>query len=65
MEFLNLSRNRLYDHGTHQLAACIDKIDILWLENCNISDEGVSALANQIKKRNQPVKVSIDFVLKW
>jgi len=57
MKYLYLDRIRLYDRGTHQLAACIDKIDKLRLDHCNLSEEAVSALAEQIKKRNQPVKV--------
>ena len=64
MKWLNLSniridsgraKNNIGDAGARILSECIYNIDGLVLEACNITEEGVSALAEKIKKRDTPV----------
>ena len=56
MKKLNLNYNPLEDAGAHLLSKCIHKIDDLSLEECEITEEGVQALAVQIKERDMQVK---------
>ena len=44
-------KNSIGDAEARILSRCVDKIDDLNLKNCNITEEGVSALAEQINKR--------------
>ena len=51
----DLSDNHVFDIGAHYLSKCIHKIEKLQLKKCRIEEEGVNALAEQIKKREKPV----------
>ena len=55
MKSLDISFSRLEDAGARVLSECIYNIDGLRLCECSITEEGVNALAIQIKKRNTPV----------
>ena len=55
MKLLSLSNNCLNDNGALYLSRCIHKIETLQLEECEIEEEGVKALAEQIDKREEPV----------
>ena len=59
MEALNLNGNSLKDDGAIALSNCIHNIDSLSLCRCRISGEGVTALAEEIKKRKEPVKLDM------
>ena len=55
MKVLNLSYNSVKNIGAINLSDCIHKIDELQLYRCDITEEGVIVLAEQIKKRDTPV----------
>ena len=55
MELLNLGYNSLKSIRTSNLSECIHNIDDLRLNKCDITEDGVKALAEKIKKRNMPV----------
>ena len=59
MKVLNLNCNDLGDAGAHILSKCVHKIDDLYLEACDIMEEGVKALAEQIKERDLPVNTTL------
>ena len=55
MKRLDLSFNSLKNTGARILSECIHNIDDIQLHDCGITDEGVIALSEEIKKRNTPV----------
>ena len=55
MKSLNLSENSIKDIGARNLSTCIYNIDDLRLVKCDITEEGVNALAKKIKERDKPV----------
>ena len=55
MKALVLCENTIGDAGARFLSECIQNIDGLRLAVCGITEEGVNALAEQIKKRDTPV----------
>ena len=52
--FFASAKNNIGDAGARILSECIYNIDGLVLNNC-VTEEGVNALAEQIKKRDMPV----------
>ena len=55
MKLLCLTENYLESNGAQYLSKCIHKIEKLELETCQIEEEGVQALAEQINKRKEQV----------
>ena len=55
MKLLNLRGNIIGNAGACFLSECIHNIDHLNLNTCALTEEGVNALAEQIKKRDTPV----------
>ena len=55
MKRLDLSLNSFADSGARILSECIHNIDDIQLHDCGITEEGVTALSEQIKKRTTPV----------
>ena len=49
------------DNGVQELSKCIDKIEVLFLDECNVTDEGVAALAEQIEKGNGSVNKKLRY----
>ena len=52
---LYLSNNPIGDAGAIALSRCISKIDRLDITNCEITEEGMKVLAQEIAKRNDSV----------
>ena len=59
MKELRLDRNEFGDAGAVYLASCINNIEVLSVESCNIDEAGVEALAQNIKRRDREVKCCI------
>ena len=55
MARLNLSDNAIGDAGAIALSQCISKIDDLVISHCKVTTQGMKALAQEIKKRNNAV----------
>ena len=55
MQLLDLSANSLKNIGASILSKCIHNVDGLMIAKCDIVEEGVNALAEQIRKRDSPV----------
>ena len=55
MERLDLSDNAIGDAGAIALSQCISKIDDLVISHCKVTTQGMKALAQEIKKRNNAV----------
>ena len=58
---MNISDNKIGDHGFAAVASCIDKIDWLWIgvensfeEDKELSIDGVIVLCNAIQNRSSP-----------
>ena len=52
---LYLSNNPIGDPGATALSRCISKIDSLYITNCEITEQGMKVLAQEIEKRNNSV----------
>ena len=59
MKELRLDRNKFGGVGAVNLASCVDKIEVLSVESCNIDEAGVEALAQSIRRRDREVKCCI------
>ena len=55
MRELNLGLNRFGDAGAIQLATCVQHVQSLLLQKCNITATGVKALAQSIRVRDGQV----------
>jgi len=55
MEMLSLAKNKFADAGATALSDALHKVERLDLRDCNITSEGIRALADQLK--NIPDKV--------
>ena len=55
MKVLNLEKSTLESNGACILSGCIHNIDELTLFQCDITEESVNGLVEQIKKRDTPV----------
>ena len=52
MKKLNLGSNPIGDAGAIVLSQCVNKIEKLSVVNCNFTNRGMEALAQQIKKND-------------
>ena len=59
MKKLDLGCNLFGDAGAHLLSGSIHRVDDLSLNSCNIAEEGVKVLAEQIFKRNTAVNQTL------
>ncbi|XP_076812212.1 uncharacterized protein LOC143459118 [Clavelina lepadiformis] len=49
IHYLNLSGNNFGDAGVRFIMSCLDKIDKLYMTDCNITEEGVRVIIEHIK----------------
>ncbi|XP_076814446.1 uncharacterized protein LOC143460723 [Clavelina lepadiformis] len=57
---LNLSENKFGDAGVQFIMSCLDKIEKLYMTDCNITEEGVRVMMEHIKNCSNLPKV-LDF----
>ncbi|CAK8688624.1 unnamed protein product [Clavelina lepadiformis] len=57
IHYLNLSGNKFRDAGVPFIMSCLDKIEKLYMTNCNITEEGVRVIIEHIKNCSNLPKV--------
>lgn len=63
MKCLDLGHNDIGDEGAGHISKCIDKIKMLRLYGCGITEKGVAALSTNISLLSQQVGILVIVLL--
>uniref|UniRef100_F6ZP37 Uncharacterized protein n=3 Tax=Ciona intestinalis TaxID=7719 RepID=F6ZP37_CIOIN len=55
MELLDLTGNRIGNNGAKKLCVCLHKVRSLYLEQCELSGDGIKQLAQRIRRLDEPM----------